>query len=872
MKVDLANFPWHLGHMHRKTTAFVRSEFFGFTVLVTTLAAVLVFQFHRSFLPGETLRLNDGPLAAQLAQQNGFPGAFGGIWQDLNRLGSHGGTATLSPTYFLRWLLGAVGFAKFHAPLSILILGICAWFGFRALKFRAEVCVIGALASALNSNFFSNACWGLASRPLTLAMMFLAVAAWVSTRVRYRWVRVVLSGFAVGMGVTESADVGVIFSLIFAAFVVMHRLSDNTSSHWRIRLAKGVGLVFAVAGVAMLASIHLLIALLNAGVNPAKTAGIRFETDQQHWDWATQWSLPKAEIPRVFIAGLFGYLMETEDGKDYWGSAGRSPNWQPGTPGGARYSGAGEYAGVSVCLLCLYGLIRALRCDENPLSVSERRMLWFWFGIALLSLGFALGKHAPFYRLIVSLPYFSSTRNPIKWMHGCHFALLMMLVLGLEALAREYLQSIPKGKKADPSLRPRFVARSRFRTAWGWMTGALTVVSLCAAVLYSVGKPGLEQHLAGEGVKAQLIPSIAATSVHEVWVFAFVLTAGMGLLWLIVTGKLNHPQCSWAWVSLAILLLFDLMRANSPWVVHYNYAQRHTPNHLWQSLARGPMPQRVTVAPLRHPDLAPLDWLQSVYQAEWLQHQFPLFNIPSLDVIQDPRPSPDFQQYASALDGNLSRLWELTSTRYILGLADPFASLLNRLIDPERQRFRQVTNFSVGQNRAAGFPPQPVMNGVFGLTEFQGAMPRANIFGRWAVTEDVETLQVLANPTFEPTNLVLVASANPVSQPSQEELATVSNLVVKAYSPKRIELASTADGPTVVMLNDKWHADWKVSVDGAAAPLLRCNYLMRGVLVPAGQHRIDFRFAPSRSGFYLSLSMMIFVLGWVAYDFGRRRG
>ena len=46
------------------------------------------------------------------------------------------------------------------------------------------------------------------------------------------------------------------------------------------------------------------------------------------------------------------------------------------------------------------------------------------------------------------------------------------------------------------------------------------------------------------------------------------------------------------------------------------------------------------------------------------------------------------------------------------------------------------------------------------------------------------------------------------------------------------------------MLNDKYDPAWQVLVDGTPAPLLRCNYLMRGVYLPSpGEHTVEFKFS-----------------------------
>ena len=57
------------------------------------------------------------------------------------------------------------------------------------------------------------------------------------------------------------------------------------------------------------------------------------------------------------------------------------------------------------------------------------------------------------------------------------------------------------------------------------------------------------------------------------------------------------------------------------------------------------------------------------------------------------------------------------------------------------------------------------------------------------------------------------------------------------------------------------HPNWKVSVDGKPETLLRCNYLMRGVQVPPGEHVIEFRFDPPINTLYVSLAAVALGLG-----------
>ena len=58
---------------------------------------------------------------------------------------------------------------------------------------------------------------------------------------------------------------------------------------------------------------------------------------------------------------------------------------------------------------------------------------------------------------------------------------------------------------------------------------------------------------------------------------------------------------------------------------------------------------------------------------------------------------------------------------------------------------------------------------------------------------------------------------------------------------------------SVLLLNDKHDPNWQVLVDGHPAPLLRCNFIMRGVALTPGSHTVEFHFRPPHQSLYISL-------------------
>src|SRR5262249_8032080 len=139
-----------------------------FRQILLLLFLVISALFARSYLPGYTVFSNDGPLGVLMSQCHHMPEWFTGTWQDLNSVGVREGGGWPSVTYVLLLLLGPIGYAKFYAPIALLILGLGAWFFFRKLGLSPVACVLGGLAATLNSGFLSAACWGVAAHPIAI--------------------------------------------------------------------------------------------------------------------------------------------------------------------------------------------------------------------------------------------------------------------------------------------------------------------------------------------------------------------------------------------------------------------------------------------------------------------------------------------------------------------------------------------------------------------------------------------------------------------------------------------------------------------------------------------------------------------------------
>jgi hypothetical protein len=890
---------------------------------IALIAVVLGVLFWRSFLPDYVFFSNDGPLGVQNAAWLHMPGAMIGMWVDLNYLGSSGGAYTPGITAMLHYLLPPIGFAKFYPLMALFVLGLGAWTFFQQLKLSPLACLLGALAATLNSTFFSAAAWGVASQEIAAGMIFFALALIVGSHAEMprsiRWTRLILAGLCVGVNVMEAADIGALYSVLAALFVFFHALAEGEGELLQ-KAFRGAGRVFVVAAFAGFIAFQAVLSLVGfVGVTTQGTSDTKQDFDSQiaRWDWATQFSLPKSETFGLLVPGLFGYKMDTPKDMQpslqdaylngvYWGGMGRTPaldryfdggsqGERPSGPGvSMRFTGGGNYSGILVLLVAGWAIAQSLRGQNSIFAENQKRMIWFWAVVMLFCLLFSWGRFAPlFYGILYKLPYFSSIRNPAKFLNFFAFALVIVFAYGVHALNRRYLDiTAMKPAGLGTQIKNWWAKASSFDRKWTFASVGILVACVLGWLIYIAQKPALIQYIQKIGfpgtdpAQPDSAAAIAEFSIGQAAWFLVLLAIAIGLLLLVITGYFNGPRAKIGALLLGGLLLFDLGRANLPWLVDWDYKQKYeigSLNPIVEFLRNKPYEQRIATLPFEPSDpqkqLRGYDYLFGgpfgLYNIEWMQQQFPYYNIQSLDIVQMPRTPADIKAFKEALAPYdqahyplIAREWMLTSTRYLLG-AVAFLGSLNQELDPGQQRFRIVQRFDVVPKPGILHPRRleemtavPNNDGDLALFEFTGALPRAKVYSSWQVkTNDQTILKTLADLNFDPARTVLI-SAPAKELPTAATNENSGSVEYQSYQTKHIVLSARTTSPSVLLLNDKFDPQWTVTVDGNPAELLRANFIMRGVYLPtAGEHTVDFRFSLPHRPLYVTLAAMALGIG-----------
>ena len=853
------------------------------------LAAILLLLaglFHGVLQPGHVVFANDGPLGVISANSSKLPEGFLGVWQDLNWLGAASPAAMPNVTQISGTLAGdPTLFARLYAPGSMMLLGLAAVFFCRRVGFAVPVACLVGIAAALNSNFFSYACWGLPGRALAAGCILAALALVYAPGGR-PWLSSILAGFAVGLNVTEAADSGALLSLYFAAAVLWDAwIARREHPATGAVLAGSARLFIAVLAAAWIAygSIDTLVNTSVKGV----AATSENQSAKERWDFLTGWSFPKTDLLRIAIPGLLGYRLDSPDGGAYWGGVG--PDGDPRN----RFSGSGEYAGVLVLVVAAWAVARSLARGGTAMSEIERRRVHFWAVAAMLSLIFALGRHAPFYQLLLPLPLFNAMRIPMKFLHGFHLSVLVLFAHGLQAIARETLER--KGSRAggwSDTLKAWWSAAGTPRVErrfFGSLSAALAMAVVCGGI-YLASRGAVVSHLETLVGKEQA-GAVASHSFAEVGLFIGVLGIATLLLALVFAGAFTGSAAMRAWWMLGGLLALDLYRASTPWVIHYDYRRRYQRNAVIEFLTRDPAGSRIAcrfMPTARQMLVAADDGIMPAVHNLWLEHHFQRYNVQTLDIIQAPRMpaldkaflgnfEPSGQEMAEGNFRSVGRLWQLTATRYLLA-ARGYESQLNTAFAPKGVSFIPKLGFNLGMKadadpralQADDFDAVPDPNGRYAIFEVAGALPRVRLFGRWEIsTNDTATLARLRDPGFDPTTSVILANAPGVTPDAG---AAEGEATILEYSPKRLVVKTRSPAARVLLDNARWHEDWKATIDGSPVPILRANHILRAVPVPPGEHTVEFRFLPDTRPLWVSVSAVMVGLGLTAFvTLARRR-
>jgi hypothetical protein len=506
------------------------------------------------------------------------------------------------------------------------------------------------------------------------------------------------------------------------------------------------------------------------------------------------------------------------------------------------------YVSPLVFLLALLAVATAAsRRHDLGRDADDAARIYFWLGVACVSFALMLGSNTPLYRVAYHVPLLNKFRVPSRHAFEWTFALSILGACGWDGAARLFA-----------SRRPR-----RGRAAFFVALSLALAATLAGAYWFHSAAPTLD---------TQGMTKLTTLAEAHYLVLKATFTALVLLLY----------WCAWRMagdsrrtaVLLCIVLLASFVEPYilvNRWWSHFvkpagrfarvapvtRYLQQFPP-------AEGRVYTRFSLyldefladAPFDAQNRTALYGLHNVagYDPLILERYSRALGNVNFDGVTARTGSPD----NPALLSDRSHVLDLLNTRHLVTFAN-FATVLHRPPD----------SIAAPDVLASGRWSVARVEGNVAVIGNARALPRAWLATEAEAVDGEEALRRIQGDgakTFDPrrTALLEVAPSELPALPGGEPGAE-SGASVVSYEANRIVIETRADKPSVLVVSEIFYPGWEATVDGQPAPLRLANYLLRGVYVEAGSHRVEMRYrAPAlRYGALISLStlLLLCVLG-----------
>lgn len=147
---------------------------------------------------------------------------------------------------------------------------------------------------------------------------------------------------------------------------------------------------------------------------------------------------------------------------------------------------------------------------------------------------------------------------------------------------------------------------------------------------------------------------------------------------------------------------------------------------------------------------------------------------------------------------------------------------------------------------------------------------------RWADTPNDE-INLLGSTNLKTTAVInkefekLLEGFSPANDPT-------NSVVLDSYKPNHLVYNATMNKQALVVFSEIWYSKgWKAYIDGTEQPLIRANFALRALKIPAGVSKIEMKFEPNvwtigeRVSLASSALLILMILAWLATEIKRRR-
>ncbi|TXF87824.1 YfhO family protein [Neolewinella aurantiaca] len=531
------------------------------------------------------------------------------------------------------------------------------------------------------------------------------------------------------------------------------------------------------------------------------------------WDYATMWSNNTKDIIATYAPLAAGGGGGQAFNDRAFSAAMRSAGFQappanrvPAYHGGKIEGTAGpEYLGAVIWALFIFGLFTA------------RRSLAIWLGLGtLLVMGLSMGKYLDGFNhfLYDTLPYLNKLRAPSSALNILPFMMVGLGVFGIDRWLRTR-------EDTPETARKQLLYSGIAAAVFGLMVlfvfpSVLGFSSPTDASMFA----GVEQQKPGalRNILAGLEESRRSLYMADAWRSFLFVGLTFGVLFLLFR-KTVSPLI--AGLALTALVAFDFSGINGRYISDKNWV---TVNKRTKEVPMTAADKQI----LADPDI-----------------HYRVFNL-TTSFHQDPMTSY-YHKHIGGYSAVKMRRYQDIITKYLISRDPDVINMLNTkyIIVP-------------GQGGAPQAQQNPAAYGAAWLVN--DIMPVSSNDAEFNALGTVENLKgtAIVHSDFSDE----VAGLQPTGEGSIE---------ITNYSPNELTYSFNSPSEQLVVFSEVWYGPdlgWEATIDGSPAELIRTNYILRGLRVPAGQHTITMTFHPASYFTGKTISMicsLLIILGLIGY-------
>jgi len=475
-----------------------------------------------------------------------------------------------------------------------------------------------------------------------------------------------------------------------------------------------------------------------------------------------------------------------------------------------------NYMGIIILILAIIGLI------------SKRELIHYFLIItSALALLISFGRHFSLvYDLFFNLfPYFNKFRVPHMILILLQFNVAILAAFGLDALGDLKEKVIPK---------------------WGWVLAGCTSLVLIGMVL---GGSTLESFLRGSFTPPRVQDPRMGQAINnlrwnlwqsDVWMMLFWMGSLLGITWLWIQRKVNKKIMLSLVVGLAII---DISIVNQKIIQPSRQSGRSSQLMATRAVDRYFQEDEI----IQFFKLDQSDY--RIYPVGQLfgESRFAAFQIESIGGYH-PAKLRAYNDFLSQT-GN--------------GASIPVLQMMNAkyLISPEPLNHPDLIATKTGRLKSSRGELDAHVYRV------KDALPRVWFVKELKAVPENEVFKQTTLQAFNPSQTALVSQE--MTQPSGEP----AQITKMDRGIHHTTIYTESEGNQFLVLSEVFYPErWKATLDGNPIETIKVNGILRGVSVPAGQHKISFTYDQSTfsTGKTISFISFALALGLVVFGYIRQ--